>query len=156
MKNLQYGLITSLLLITASCDDKAETGISLDGNYSGYFYHIPPGQTKVVKAPAEVNIKLDGSQFAVNGTQNRYPAGGSGTFSVINRKEVDFKDENFWTADFDWNLILNGRYSYEIKSDSLILTRTRTSCPSCDYVDPDGKTSLYQYRLGKVNVMQAK
>lgn len=156
MKNLQYGLIALLLLLAVSCDDKPEATVELDGEYSGYFYHIPPGQTKVVKAPTELNVKLDGTQFSVNKTQTRYPAGGSGTFNVLNRKEVEFKDENFWTADFDWNLILDGGYSYEIKNDSLILTRIRTICATCDYINPDGKISLYQYRLRKQSASQSK
>lgn len=150
MKNLHYVLLSFLALITASCDENSSPSVSLDGNYSGYFYYIPPGETNVVKAPTPLSIKLDGTQFSVSKIFSKFPAGGSGTFSVLNNKEVDFKDENFWTADFDWNLILNGRYSYSIDKDSLILTRTRPACSSCDYANfPLDKPSLYQYRLGK-------
>lgn len=104
----------------------------LTGYYEGIFMRIDNGARK----EGETNLKLRDSTYRSKGQPNRVPAGGSGSWKIDGNTLV-FRDKNIWTADFDWHLILNGKYRYEIKGDSLILTGHR---PNAKY---------YTYRLRK-------
>lgn len=149
MKSKHLPLLITFTIMLSSCSDKLILS-SLEGKYSGFFYHIPPGETKTIKGHAEIEIILIGTDFFVGKTPDRLPAGGSGKFNILNAKEVQFMDKNVWTADFDWNLILNGRYKYENVSDSLILTRQFETCSTCE-IKPGMMPGSYQYRLKRVN-----
>ncbi|MEJ7778803.1 MAG: hypothetical protein WKF68_04355 [Daejeonella sp.] len=149
MKNKQLPLLIIFAIMLSSCSDKLNLS-SLEGKYAGFFYHIPPGETKTVKSQAEINVDLRGTDFSAGKAPDRIPAGGSGKFTILNQKEVEFKDNNIWTADFDWNLVLNGRYKYEHVNDSLILTRKFESCTTCE-IKPGMMPGSYQYRLKRVN-----
>lgn len=150
MKNKHLPLlITFAVLILSSCSDKLNLS-ALEGKYTGFFYHIPPGETKTTKGQSEIDVDLIGTDFSAGKAPDRLPAGGSGKFSILNSKEVEFTDKNFWTADFDWNLILNGRYRYENVNDSLILTRQFETCATCE-IKPGMMPGSYQYRLKRVN-----
>ncbi|MET3115545.1 hypothetical protein AAKU52_003294 [Pedobacter sp. CG_S7] len=108
MKILLFlALITTTFL---SCKKNTDP-LPLNGTYSGQFIHGTKGYTtnKVV----EVNFNRS----------NYVATKGSGTFLVQQNNIINFSDKNMWAANFDWNTILNGEYSYEIKSDSLILTK---------------------------------
>ena len=59
----------------------------------------------------ETTLELKNGKYTCEGNPDRIPVGGSGNYS-INHQKIIFEDENFWTADFDWNLILNGEYEY--------------------------------------------
>lgn len=86
--------------------DKSEVNVT-EGSYKGTF--TVTNSTGV--STGAVTLELKNGRFSCSGNSDRIPAGGSGSYSVTNGKIV-FVDENFWTADFDWNLILNGRYDY--------------------------------------------
>lgn len=131
------------MILSSGCSDKLDLNL-LNGRYSGTFHYISPANLSRISAPAEV--RLSDGRFSSAGNDHNIPAGGSGTFVIKDKKLMEFKDENIWTANFDWGLILNGTYSYEIKADSLILTRYKEPCPTCD-ITP----SLYQYRLKRSN-----
>lgn len=68
----------------------------------------------------EVTLKLQEGWYTCIGNPNRIPAGGRGTYTVEEGKMI-FNDENVWTADFDWNLILNGEYDYTFDGQKLII-----------------------------------
>ena len=106
---------------------------ALTGTYSGTFYYHSPSTS----SSNPVAVTFSGNSYASTSNSNRIPAGGSGYFQVSNQ-QVQFKDINIWTADFDWGLILNGNYTSQIKGDSLILNKTNLS-------------TSYQYRLKRTN-----
>jgi hypothetical protein len=137
--------IAALIIVSAGCSDKLSVN-TFNGTYAGEFYYVEPGKPleNTVSAPASVTFAAE--TFTSQGSSDRIPAGGSGKFEILKNKLADFHDENIWTANFDWGLILNGKYNYEIKGDSLILTRYREPCPTCDM-----PSSLYQYRLKRSN-----
>lgn len=89
-----------------------------NGSYSGRF--IVEYSSNVQEGPFQLEI-IDNT-FHCSGNLNRIPAGGSGTFS-ISENEAIFQDENMWTADFDWNLILNGAYNLSQERDTLSLSK---------------------------------
>jgi hypothetical protein len=72
---------------------------------------------------ADVTLVLENDTFRGMSSEDRYPAICQGTYS-INESIITFHDECFWTADFDWTLILSGEWHAGITDDNvLILTR---------------------------------
>ena len=78
-----------------------------DGVYSGIFTVTYASE----KRSGTTTVVLKNGRFTCSGNPDRIPAGGSGSFTTKN-DTIIFNDENFWTADFDWNLILSGRYNF--------------------------------------------
>jgi len=120
---LMKTLFTLVLMVTifAGCKNREDT-IVLNSTYSGEFISGTPGSTET-----------SASQVTFN--QNKYTSTkGSGTYQIKTQQIISFNDENFWTANFDWNTILKGDYAYEIKGDSLIMTKKI-------------EAAIYQYRL---------
>lgn len=111
----------------------------LNGTYSGTF--IAYSGSREINAPTE--ITMGEGRFQVN---KGYKLG-SGTYHVKNSSEVEFKDENFWTTEFDWALLLAGNYKYETKGSELILTKILNgeSCFLCKNL----ANNRYQYKLKK-------
>ena len=145
MKKSKIILLLSAAILLTSCS-KDETKL-LMGEYSGAYYYEAYNMRAPEKSGSPVFLKLEkGNTFESNGLSNRRPAGGSGDYEILSNNTVEFTDRNYWTADFDWNLILNGRFTYELKEDSLILTRYVEPCPNCIV-----KPSSYQYRLKRTN-----
>lgn len=109
----------------------------LTGIYSGTFYRHLLLSSLSPAGSGSVTVTFSENNYTCTANPNRIPAGGSGNYQISNQ-EVQFKDTNIWTADFDWGLILNGTYTVERKSDSLILTKITS-------------TTLYEYRLKRIN-----
>lgn len=61
---------------------------------------------------------------------------GSGSFE-INGNRITFADVNYWTAEFDWNLVLNGEYSL-LQTKSTIIIQARKN-----------DVGIYTYELDK-------
>jgi hypothetical protein len=64
---------------------------------------------------------------------NRIPAGGSGTYTFSNNK-ITFNEQNFYTADFDWNLILSGTYNYSFNGKTLKISANKNGVGDYEYV----------------------
>lgn len=60
----------------------------------------------------------------------------SGTFE-FNTSSIEFHDFNYWTANFDFNLILAGEFECSTNSNKLIISANRT------------EFGLYNYQLIK-------
>lgn len=88
-----------------------------DGIYKGTFTVTYSSGTH--SGPTTLELK-DG-RFSCSGNSDRIPAGGSGAFSSDN-DQITFNDENYWTADFDWGLILSGVYDYTFDGKKLIIS----------------------------------
>jgi len=70
----------------------------------------------------QVNLALTGNEFSGTGGPGYYPTICNGTFST-HGTEIDFKNACYFTANFDWSLILSGKYNYTAINDSLVITR---------------------------------
>lgn len=128
MKKLFY---LSVLLLSFSACQKENNAISFQGNYQGTFRSRVQGQY----TSSDAEIELSSPTFTVK----KGPKLGSGDFKVEDKMNITFADKNVWTTDFDFNIVLNGKYKYEALGDSLILTK---------YVDgPADGINYYQYRL---------
>ena len=133
MKKLIY--LSLLAFALAGCE-KEEKVTLLDGTYSGTFRTL--ANKKEQKSDFEVT--LDDRRFITN-----KGGAGLGPFELGTRGNVKFVDELFYTANFDWNTILTGEYTYQVKGDSLILDKV-VALPTSG-TDP---TIYYQYRLKKI------
>ena len=85
-----------------------------DGAYIGTFTVTYAS----AKRSGTTTVVLKNGRFTCSGNPDKIPAGGSGDFTTKN-DTIIFIDENNWTADFDWNLILNGRYLYKYDGKKL-------------------------------------
>ncbi|MAW96565.1 MULTISPECIES: hypothetical protein [unclassified Leeuwenhoekiella] len=112
-----------LILLTSnlnSCSDQDLDDSVPAGEYSGTFEVTYPDGT-IHDGPVTVTFNT-GNTYSATGNEDYYPAGGSGSYSIADNI-FTFKDENFWTANFDWGLILSGEYTYTYKNKQLILTK---------------------------------
>jgi len=138
-------LIAAFILVSAGCSDKLNLS-ALNGTYTGKFYYIPPADSMKI---ADATVSFSDNTYSSQGNPDYIPAGGSGTVEILEGDLLNFKDKNVWTANFDWGLILNGKYKYQVKGDSLILNRYFEHCPTgtdCGVV-----YTSYQYRLKRIN-----
>jgi len=131
-------LVAAVILALSGCSDKLSLD-ALSGTYTGKFHYVSPDLSKET---ADAKIVFTQQNYSSQGNSNKIPAGGSGAFEIEEGNILNFKDENIWTANFDWLLILNGKFKYDLKGDSLILTRYSEPCPSCSM-----QAGSYQYRL---------
>ena len=108
----------------------------IEGIYSGTFTvkysenGWAPGQTLTSEAVVEFN----GGKFASSHKSLR--GGGSGNYTK-NDTSIIFIDTNYWTADFDWGLILSGEYSFNFDGTRLIISANKN------------EIGLYEYNLIK-------
>lgn len=73
-------------------------------------------------SPAQVSIEFNDDHFTGQSEVINYPAICSGTFRVEGN-EIIFNKQCFFTADFDWTLILQGNYQYQVKDNQLEIAR---------------------------------
>lgn len=121
------GVIFTLIFLLSSCQ-KDDLVTIMDGQYKGTFTVTYSSGT--LSGPTILELK-DG-KFSCSGNTDRIPAGGSGTFASDNKK-ITFNDENFWTADFDWNLILKGEYDYTFDGNKLIISAEKSRLGNYKY-----------------------
>lgn len=102
--------IALCLVLLAGCKkDKPNNDFS--GTYKGQFTDGPLNQ--LVSMNSE--IKFDGKKYAANN--------GSGDFKIEDASIIKFHMANIESMDYVENKVLHGNYNYEIKGDSLILTK---------------------------------
>ena len=123
------------LLIFSSCE-KDSPALVLNGTYSGTFTlsnNDPLANSQNITTSTYITVKGD-EYYSPSGNILK---GGQGKFTV-NSGVITFRDTLLRPAIGDGNLILTGDYNYEIKADSLFLSKK------------SGYNS-YSYRLGKAN-----
>lgn len=119
-------IILSIVTLIMGC--KKDNLNIKDGTYKGTFTVTYSSGTQT----GQTTLELKNGKFTCSGNSNRIPAGGSGTFSSDNGK-ITFNDENGWTADFDWNLILNGNYDYTFDGKKLIFSADKNNVGNYNY-----------------------
>ncbi|WP_185967766.1 hypothetical protein [Formosa sediminum] len=132
MKHLYPFLCCVFLCLSFACerDDNTPNNDLLYGNYEGEFTVIYNDST-IYSNPVTLQLNTDNT-YRSSGNENYFPAGGSGSFSS-NSTILEYNDENFWTANFDWNLILNGSYKYTKTEDSLVFTAFKNNIGQYTY-----------------------
>jgi hypothetical protein len=128
MKKVIY--ILALALGLGSCKKDFNNALDFKGTYTGTF--VITNSTIYHVEKSEINLAAP-NYSVIEGYKKA-----SGSFRVIDKMNVTFTDKNFWTAEFDPNILLNGNYRFEALGDSLILTKS---------INNSGNTTTYQYRL---------
>ncbi|MDJ0646387.1 MAG: hypothetical protein QNJ57_10435 [Flavobacteriaceae bacterium] len=132
-KNFLLALLGTIILFVGCNEDDNVPTLDLNGSYNGTFT-VEYNDGRVFSNP--VVVEFNGENFSSSTGIDRFPAGGNGKFEIQGRS-VKFVDENIWTADFDWNLILNGTYIYTSYGNDLVLS-----------ADKNG-LGIYKYELKK-------
>ena len=127
MRTIYLKLTIFLIAILSYSCDKDDLNIK-EGTYKGTFTVTYSSGTQT----GQTTLELKNGKFSCSGNSNRIPAGGSGTYSLDNGK-ITFNDENFWTADFDWNLILSGQYDYSFNGNKLIISADKNGVGNYEY-----------------------
>ena len=134
MKIVVLLIVASLLAVSCNKSTVA-TPSFVTGNYAGTFER----EKGIGKGPgAKVSLSFAVANFSGASDSTKYPAICNGHFSIT-ADTINFQNQCVWTADFDWSLILNGKYSFKAFGDSLEIKR----------VYPGQMTDVY--RLKKVN-----
>lgn len=71
---------------------------------------------------ALVEMNFENGNWEGTSSIQRYPALCNGTYKIENQ-EITFTNGCFWTADFDWTLILSGTYKLEQSQNTLKFER---------------------------------
>ena len=119
-------LITLSTLISSCSKDELRIG---GETYSGSFIVTYTSSTQT----GSTSIVFKNGNYTCVSDTNRIPAGGSGTYSIDNGKII-FHDTNIWTADFDWNLILNGEYDYTLDGNNLTISADKNNVGHYEYI----------------------
>jgi len=110
-----YVLLLFLLLSGCSKDNQ-HAGIAF-GDYTGTFKVVYSSQTQT--GPVTVTFS-PGNRYSSTFNPNGIPAGGSGTYNFsLLQDSITFNEMNYWTGNFDWNLVLKGKYSYTFDGSRL-------------------------------------
>lgn len=117
MKNQIALLLGSIIML--GCDYQEPKLPIPPGEYSGIFY-LQEANGSLQSNP--VIVTFSGDNYVGSVGSDRIPAGGSGNY-LISNDSITFSDINIWTADFDWNLILNGSYSFQKTNSKIILLK---------------------------------
>jgi len=121
--------VIGLSLLFLSCDKKEEISKPIEeGTYSGTFTVTYSSGKKF----GTTTIKLENGEYICTSNPDRIPAGGSGNYSV-HKNKIIFNDVNFWTADFDWNLILSGEYDYTFDGKKLKISANKNDVGYYEY-----------------------
>ena len=112
MRHLIVFALSFLLLATGGC--KKSTPIpNLDGTYTGTFQREPGGRI------SQVSLTFSAGKWSGTSQTSKYPALCSGTYEVTNNDKITFTNGCFWTADFDWTLILGGAYDLSATGNTI-------------------------------------
>ncbi len=122
MDKLALLILVGLALGACTSDDVMMDMQAGNAVFEGTFIRSSPTGKYMT---ADVTLILEDNTFRGMSSEHRYPAICQGTYS-IKESIVTFQDTCYWTADFDWTLILSGEWHAGITEDNvLILTRHR-------------------------------
>lgn len=114
MKTKIFLLLTLAITIIGCDNDDDITETNVDGNYIGVFERA--GNT------SDVELNLNNGTWTGESETEKFPALCNGNYS-ISENIITFENACAWTADFDWTLILNDEWSYNLNGNTLVLTK---------------------------------
>lgn len=136
MKNILFPILA--LFIFISCEKEPIVAKRLpDGIYIGTFQRAP---VWMQGEAAPISLTFSSNHWNGSGEREKYPALCHGTYSV-HGDTIVFENECPWTAEFDWSLILSGKYLLTQKGDTIEFSRDYRSATSDTFID---KYQLYK------------
>jgi len=115
-----------LAIVLFSC--KKDRQDLTSGTYKGTFKVNYTSGTQ----QGSVTLTIAGDQYECSEDTDHVPGGGAGTFSQ-EKKLIVFTDQEVHTADFDWNLVLNGTYGYTFDGKHLKLVNDKVTGAYYEY-----------------------
>jgi len=146
---VQICILLFVFVLSLGCKKATNVDVLLDGTYTGVL--VITNSVKSVPETRPISITLKDGRFNIkpNANANLKPSGGKGTYTFKNGIGY-FTDEGIWTADFDWNMILNGEY--DIRSSGIDLTLRRRTNTKTDFPPATSYATLeYEYILKRTN-----
>lgn len=130
-------LCFALVVFMLSSCEKSDKVEPFAARYKGHFVRTTGN---ALENPAMSNVTLEFTDNTFSGSSNtmNYPAICQGSFTISQTK-INISNSCMFTANFDWTLIFNGEYNYDLSGDQLRIWR--------DY--PDGKRDQYELRKEK-------
>jgi hypothetical protein len=108
-------IFLTLIMVVFGCNEVDENvEAHVDGNYIGVFDR--DGNT------SNVELSLNNGTWTGESETEKFPALCRGNYSISGNVIV-FENECFWTAEFDWSLILRDDWSYSLNGNALVLTK---------------------------------
>jgi hypothetical protein len=115
MKSLLYFFAFVMLV---SCADN-ENAPALAGEYTGTFYRT---RDNVKVLESAITLKFDNGEFSGGGADHQAPAVCHGKYSQ-DGNAINFNNECFFTANFDWTLILSEKFVITETSETILLSK---------------------------------
>lgn len=121
------------LIFLISCDKDEQTNRKIpDGVYIGTF------QRELVWSDsdtANIILTFTSNQWSGSSDIVKYPALCHGTYLIV-RDTIIFENECAWTTEFDWSLILDGKYVLkETRNNTIEFSRDYRSATADTYID---------------------
>jgi hypothetical protein len=118
MNKIFVVLFLSFILI--SCTKENEDHSLMSGTYTGTFQRI---STDLPEPISNVELTFqDGGTWTGNSETTKYPALCKGNY-VIKDNTIRFENTCYWTAEFDWTLILKGDFTITYEEPYIVLTK---------------------------------
>lgn len=146
---VQICIFLFILILALGCNKSTNVDVLLDGNYAGVL--VITNSDKSVPEARPISISLRNGKFNImpGANANLKPLSGKGSYTFKNRIGY-FEDEGAWTADFDWNMILNGEY--DIRSSGVDLTLRKRFNKKADFSPATSYATIdYEYILKRRN-----
>ncbi|MBJ6109947.1 hypothetical protein JAO73_13070 [Hymenobacter sp. BT523] len=120
---MRFSLFSAVyfLLPITSCQKSTPTP-DLNGTYTGTFQRQSGGGGQV----SQVSLTFSGGKWSGNSQIPKHPGLCSGTYDVIG-KRITFTNICYWTADFDWSLILSDEYDLNVSGNVVEITKQAPS-----------------------------
>ena len=129
-----FSTLTVIAFTACDTNDNSTLIHIPNGNYTGIFT-VKYTNGGTISNPVTVTF-IEENVYNCTNNADYYPAGGNGTFE-INGSTILFNDIGVWTANFDWNLILNGQYDFSLNKNELIISANKNN------------VGFYKYELTK-------
>lgn len=118
MRN-RFSALLCLALLAISCKKTSPDLVIPEGTYVGTFQRLTAGGGQL----SNVTITFSGNDWTGQSQFAKYPALCHGTYQVNGGYGVTFENACFWTAEFDWTLILSQAYKLKIAGNTLEISR---------------------------------
>ena len=128
---LVYMFLASLVFICGCNKEEETTNHIIEGHYKGTF------QREWVWADSEtanVTFTFSSNEWSGSSDNYKYPALSHGTYSIIG-DTIIFNNGGLWTTEFDWSLILSGKYVLSVDGARVEFTKDYRSATSDTYID---------------------
>ena len=130
MNKTTFLILAFLFLISCKNEESINKTIS-EGTYKGTFQRE---NVWLPSTPTNITLTFSSNQWTGSGDREKYPALCHGTYS-ISGDSIIFENECAWTAEFDWSLILSGKYALKQSENIIEFSRDYRSSTSDTYLD---------------------